>query len=145
MAKSKLKKLFTLLTLPTRIVSDLCKVHYKPISAKSFSHFCRTRKIFHLLIDTREPERYQKGKIRNAINIPISDPDFKSKVQDLLPSQITDVWILVIYAENKVETKKVTTQLKEMYVWHPPFKGPTAIFYADGGYFEWLKFQSKKP
>ena len=118
-----------------------CKINHSDIKAEKFSWYYKTRKIHRVLIDTRPVDVYEKGHIPEAVNIPISEIEFKKKLKSKLPKNATDVWIIFVYAQDESSTRKVKKQLTKIYKRHFPFKGPTALFYIEGGYQKWLEVE----
>ena len=119
-------------------------MRFKPVEAEKFSNFYKTRKIANILIDTRTPEKFKSGYIEKAVNIPLSDKNFKEKVKTALSSTVVPAEIIIAYADDAESTKQMLDKFKKIYNWHFPFKRPHAIFYLDGGYSDWLKNKDNK-
>ncbi len=134
-------KTVILLILTTMFFS--CKINHSDIKAEKFFWYYKTRKINRVLIDTRTVTEYQQAHIPEAYNVPINSSDFKAKInQELLNAG--DVWIIFAYAQNKKSTQEMKAKLSKLYKRHFPLKGPTAIYYLEGGYEKWIELPENK-
>ncbi len=140
---SKIRFLITVVLFLIISMFFSCKIGHSDIKAEKFSWYYKTRKIHKILIDTRSVKAYEKGHIPEAINLRVSEPEFKKLVKSKLSPKATDVWIMFVYAQDAASTKKVRKQLTKIYKRHFPFKGPTAVHYIEGGYKRWLDHAEK--
>ena len=135
--KQLLTKSILILTIMVGLFS--CNISHNQIATSEFLHYQQTRKIHNLVIDTRSSEEFNKSHYSKAINISFPDVEFKEKVKAELPKNVTDTWILFVFAQDAKSTILLEKNLKQIYKRHKFFKGPTGIFYIEGGFEAWEK------
>ncbi|MCB1201741.1 MAG: rhodanese-like domain-containing protein [Leptospiraceae bacterium] len=104
-----------------------------------YLRYYQTRKIYSFLVDVRAKREFEKGHLPGAVNIPFNSNDFKHSVEEALPHQPKDVWVLFVYAADENQTQEYKAELKKIYNSHKMFSGPTALYYVQGGYEAWAK------
>ena len=74
------------------------KEKYKDINAKQLKKKIDSKANF-VLVDVLGEENYNKQHLPKAINIPVAEADFKSKVKKELPNKKTPV---IVYCSNEM-------------------------------------------
>ncbi len=114
-----------------------CSVTYKSISNKNFYWYYKTRKVRTVLIDLRPAEKFKKGHMPGAVNIELTDKNFKKKIKHSVGKNAKDVWIIFAYSHDKRSTEEMLKKFQKLFKYHAPFKGPAGIFYLKDGFIHW--------
>ncbi len=140
-----LKFLYAVSLISFTVFLSGCSINHKEIKPDRFRWYYKTRKIRKLLVDTRDPERYREKHIEDAVNIPLTEPEFKKKIKETVARKGDDVWVLFVYADDRKGTLLLKNKLEMLYTRHLPFSGPGAVFYLQGGFNSLLHEKEDNP
>lgn len=105
----KIKILFMgLLGFFTTLFSCSDSVNFKSVGVEEFESIIQDTSVVRL--DVRTPEEFTEGHIANAINIDVTQVDFKAKVQNRLSKQK----LIAVYCRSGRRSKKAANELKKM-------------------------------
>ncbi len=96
--------------------------NFKSVGVEEFESIIQDTAVVRL--DVRTPEEFAEGHIANAINIDVTQVDFKEKVMDKLSKQK----LIAVYCRSGRRSKKAANELKKM-----GFK----VVELDKGYTNW--------
>lgn len=89
------------------------------------------KKYLNLLIDIRNQDLYEKGRIKNAIHMDIENPGFENRIK----LRFVEFDSIFVYCQNGKKSQDALVTLKDM--------GYKNIFYLEGGFENWIR--SSKP